>query len=376
MNVRSLFVASVVFCLTCSSITLPQSSPTGTSPAVTPSVIALDLSTPRATHASVELSDGRVLLIGGCVADGCDEGPGSATVDVFEPGTRRIVPSGALAQPRVQPAAVRLPGDRALIVGGWSRGQATAAAEVFDPRTRLSRNVHRMSHARRSVAAISLTSGQVLVVGGSDGRQDLASAELFDATTERFVPAGDLQHARSAAVLSKLPDGRVLVTGGTIRGVVTPTAEIYDPATKQFSLTGSMREGRYKHAAATLRDGRILVIGGSDASDYGGKKQSLEIYDPRTRLFTSAGNLRTARFKITHSVAVLEDGRVLIAGGAPKIEVFNPAQGTVTELHVDLGESWSYMSATLVGQDEVLLVGGYSEGSIRVSRQARLIAVR
>ena len=111
MNARAVFAASVVFCLACASMARSQ-SPSRPLPAGTPPAITLDLSTPRATHASVELSDGRVLLIGGCAMTSCDEGPGSATVDVFEPGTRRIGPAGTLAQPRIQAAAVRLPDAR------------------------------------------------------------------------------------------------------------------------------------------------------------------------------------------------------------------------------------------------------------------------
>ena len=40
------------------------------------------LGAPRATHALVRAADGRLLAIGGCVEDGCEPGPDSATVDI------------------------------------------------------------------------------------------------------------------------------------------------------------------------------------------------------------------------------------------------------------------------------------------------------
>lgn len=335
--------------------------------------VKLDLSSPRATHMNIALGDGRVLMIGGCTAGNCDAGPGSRTVDVFDPVTNRITEAGTLVQSRVAAAAAPLGNGRVLILGGYFNGAASATAEIYDSITKRSLAVGSMSSPRGDAAATALRDGRVLVVGGSGPRDGLSTSEIFDPTTGRFVKGGNLNQARSGAILTRLKDGRVLVTGGTIKGVVTASVEIFDPVTNAFSPTGQMLEARYKHAAQLLSDGRVLIVGGADETDYRGKKRSLEIYDPAKSRFVSAGMLKTARFKIRDSVVLLENGNVLIAGGARFPEIVNPATGTVATCDLDLGEAWSYMTANGVTKNRVLVAGGYAEGNIRITATAWLI---
>jgi hypothetical protein len=96
-----------------------------------------------------------------------------------------------------------------------------------------------------------------------------------------------------------LPDGRVLVAGGAADGMVygnnlhfLASAEIYDPATGIFTATGAMASRRTWHAAALLEDGRVLVTGGAgDTYNLGvaAPLASAELYDPNTGSFSTAG---------------------------------------------------------------------------------------
>lgn len=336
-------------------------------------VSTLHMSSPRATHAHVALGDGRIALIGGCAQNGCDEGPGSATVDVFDATTGRIQKVGSLLQARIGPAAVALSDTEILVVGGWSEGSPTASAEIFNVETRRSRLIEPMSTPRATFTVAKLADGRVLIAGGFDGECELASAEVFDPKSEGFSKVGALNQARSNALLTRLSDGRVLVTGGSVNRIVTATAEIFDPNSGRFTKTGAMLEPRYKHAAVALDDGKALIIAGSDERDYEGKKSSVEIYDPATQRFTSAGSLRFKRFKIRDAVTLLSDGRVLIAGGARKPEIFDPRTRTSTEINIDLDASWSYMTADALPGDLTLLSGGYIERSIEVTSRAWVI---
>ena len=339
----------------------------------------LRLSSPRAVHASVVLGDGRVLLIGGCAAGSCDPGPGSATADLFDPRGGAIVGAGRLAGPRIGAAAVRLDGDRVLILGGWEGASPTAAAEIFDPATGRSRPIAAMGSARADASVVRLADGRILVAGGFDGAERIASAELFDPRGERFVPVGPMAVARSGAAAVLLRNGRVLVAGGATGSSgatrVTAASELFDPATLSFSPTGDLAEARHKHAAVLLESGAVLVVGGSDERDYRGKTQSLELYDPALGAFRPAGRLRTARFKLAGSVVRLGDGRVLIAGGARRPELYDPATGATSEMDADLGEAWSFMTADALPDGRVLLAGGYSEGRIEISDRIRLLEI-
>ena len=98
------------------------------------------------------------------------------------------------------------------------------------------------------------------------------------------------------------------------------TAELFDPATGTFTQTGSLSTGRGVHTATLLQDGRVLIAGGiagefdlSGSGDSAKPLPTAELYDPATGTFTETGELNTARWM--HSATLLQDGRVLIVGG-------------------------------------------------------------
>lgn len=340
----------------------------------------VQLSSPRAANASVVLGDGRILLLGGCVRDGCEAGPASAMVDMFDPRKGTFVNGGRLLAPKVVSEAVKLPDGRIFVVGGWDQGKASASAEIFDPKSGRSQSVGSLSTTRGDVSVVALADGRVLVAGGFDGRQRLAGSEIFDPRTGRFTPVGPLNKARSGTELVLLKDGRVLVIGGVSGGpgAIMPlaSAEIFDPATGRFTSTGSLIEARFKHAALRLPDGRVLVIAGSDERGRdGGKKRTLEIYDPARGEFALGGTLHHTRYKLTDAVALLADGRVLIGGSGRYPEVYDPATRESTELAVDLGRSWNFMTAATLDDGRVLLAGGYSEDGLEVSDRTWLLAI-
>lgn len=331
-------------------------------------VAVAPLSTPRATHAIVR-TERHAVLIGGCVRDGCEPGPGSATVDVIALADDRRT-MGRLLAPRVQPGAVAIGGERALVAGGWIGGRVDASTELFDAGTGLSRRGPTMASPRSAAALVRLADGRVLIAGGWDGVRPLASAEIFDPATGRLTRVASMRQARSGATATLLRDGRVLVAGGgTGDGHdrrALASAELFDPRTGAFVPTGSLLLRRYKHGAVALPDGDVLIVGGSDERDYAGKTATVERYDPRAGRFEAAGRLAEARFKLADASVLLPSGKVLVAGGFARPEVFDPATGTSTLLSVDLGGQWNYLTVARAGTG-VLLAGGYREGSIRVS---------
>jgi hypothetical protein len=338
---------------------------------------ALRMSSPRAAHSAVVLPDGRVLLVGGCVLASCEAGPASATVEAFDPTTRRFSVAGRLDSRRTSMALVPLPSGELLIAGGWSGSSVTDRLEIFDPKTGTARNAGRLSAARADIAAATLPDGRILLAGGYADGKALDLVEVFDPSDGGVAEIGRLASGRAGAGAALLRDGRILLVGGGISGsdgvVPTASAEIFDPRRGRSTTAGSLAGPRYKHAVVTLPDGAVFVLGGSDARDNRGKTDLVELFDPATGRFMPAGRLLAKRYKIGGAVVLLPDGRLLIAGGAPRAELYDPRTQRSQFVGPDMAASLNFATTSLLRSGQVLVAGGYDEQGIKMSDRAWLI---
>lgn len=286
------------------------------------------LTTPRAMHAATLLSDGQVLITGGFAA-GTFPAPALNSAELYDPATRSFTSLAArMKSPRTSHATARLPDGRVLITGGQvdtNDGDGTDIAEIYDPATRsFTMLAAHMKSPRGAHSATTLASGKVLLASGYyQGPGTLKSdAELYDPATQVFTALAArmvlLRGDGHAAAL--LADGRVMISGGVStspRGVTTDTAEVYDPAIGSFSaLPARMTTPRGLHRASTLPSGEVLLSGGSPGLTPGGGTvfRSTEAYDPTTQTFmVLAATLVTPR--AAHTATVLADGSVLLTGG-------------------------------------------------------------
>ena len=348
------------------SMLVPLAAVTGGAPDGVRTVAPLAV--PRAAHTATLLRDGRVLVAGGCTVDGCELDERGESTELYEPARRRFVPGPPLRGPRVGHAAIRLLNGSVLIAGGWKGDDLTTEAVLLDSRARAFRDTGRLHEARGGYTATRLRDGRVLFAGGASGGRTLRSAELYDPASRTFVRTGSLRAARAAHAASLLPDGRVLVVGGSRDGRVLPGAEIYDPRTGRFSWTASLRTARHKHGAVAVRGG-VLVVGGSDASDFGGRHSTAELYDADRRRFVSVSRMTEPRFKIPDAV-VSFGGAALVAGGGTTVEVYDVRRRRFRAAG-RLGDTLSFATATRLRDGSVLVVGGYDD-AIAVSRRAWL----
>jgi hypothetical protein len=162
-----------------------------------------------------------------------------------------------------------------LITGGMTSSGATGSAELFDPGTGFFTYAGSMSIARSHHNATLLTSGDVLITGDAT-----AAAEVYQSSS--FSTVGSMTTIRQNCSATQLLSGQVLLAGGIadmVVGLPLKTAELYDPFDKTFTPTGPMNLGRCFHTAALLDDGKVLVAGGWEAVSMGATA-SAELYIP------------------------------------------------------------------------------------------------
>ena len=224
-----------------------------------------------------------------------------------------------------------------------------------------------MAGPREYHTATLLQNGQVLVVGGfgphDGGIGWLASAELYNPTTNTWSSAGTMAVPRQGHTATLLPNGKVLVVGGYggtgAAGSCLASAELYNPTTNTWSSAGDMATPREHHTATLLQNGRVLVAGGENLN---GQLAWAELYDPAnlTDHWSSAASLAVLRS--SHAATLLQNGTVLVTGG------FNGVGGYLASTERYTSNTWSsggFMAtgremhtATLLQDGKVVVAGG------------------
>src|SRR5262249_8223943 len=183
----------------------------------------------------------------------------AAASDALAAGTWS--PTGSMTVFRDGYTATLLTDGRVLVAGGCGAEDlgncltVLASAELYNPTAGTWSATGSMVVGRFGHTATRLLDGRVLVANGFDvNRGRLTSAELYDPTTGAWSATGSTS-ACCFATATLLLDGRVLVVGS---GSNSTRAELYDPTTGTWSVTGSSSVGRFGNLATRLRDGRVL----------------------------------------------------------------------------------------------------------------------
>jgi WD40 repeat protein len=176
---------------------------------------------------------------------------------------------------------------------------------------------------------------------------DLSAAVTVSGSVNTHVPG-------TYTLTYSVTDGAGNVGGATRTVVVVPGADgTCEDRGGGWILTGSMALPRLLHTATLLDDGRVLVAGGFNVTS--------ELYNPETKTWSATGNnLGTHR---GHTATRLQDGRVLIAGGGESpitnatAELYFPALGKWKPAGV-LNTQRYYHAAVLLPDGKVLVTGG------------------
>ena len=120
---------------------------------------------------------------------------------------------------------------------------------------------------------------------------------------------------------------------------------------------GQLAAARAGHTATLLENGKVLVAGGYNSARF---HDTAELYDPAENSWAAAATM--AGIHIGHTATRLPDGTVLVAGGfgttlQATAERYDPAANTWTPAG-SMTDGRSGHTATLLAGGKVLVAGG------------------
>ena len=217
------------------------------------------------------------------------------------------------------------------------------SVEMRDPVSAEWTFVEPMSMPRGNPGA-AYVDGRIYVVGGATGpHNDSNKGESYDPSTNKWTrirnrPGGPILGLGAAAF-----DGRVFIIGGGERGhapkAITNAVGIYDPTIDKWLKDGEpMPTGRMLLRAVELA-GQIYAVGGA-AADGQPFSNALERYDPTADTWTKLHPMSVGRGN--PGVAVTEEGRIVVVGGAGGVFEFGGAKPRQTvEVYDPTTDVWT-----------------------------------
>ena len=241
----------------------------------------LDVSAPMARDAEgrpvevwLEVIDERLAVL----IDAPDDATGPLMVDpVWELADE--IPMG-----RRLHTGTRLDDGRVLVAGGIDEANVVSdSVEIFDPETGSWSSAAPLPFPARSQAQVGLQDGRVLLTHGKGpGITDGTQAFLYDVGEDSWAIADpnrtNIGGTRLGSRSVLLPDGKVLMTGSYSGPGVR--AHVYDPVEDEFHAIADMSVHRLAHSLTVLPDGSVLVAGGGTLNATGLNSNTAELYVP------------------------------------------------------------------------------------------------
>lgn len=244
-------------------------------------------------------------------------------------------------------------------------GQGTARASSMGSRAYVD-----YSNGMKYKPGCVASGGRIYLVGGANG---LDSMDVLDPSGAQGLGSWatlslHLLHGRTNPLCITLDDGSILVAGGMdSNDHALVSAERVDPAKGTVVALPDLGVPKVYASAMKLQDGRVLILGGANDGSTTYPLSSAEVFDPGTNTFTPCAPMSTGRR--FPALCLLSDGKVLVSGGEGIFDLMNPAYDLATQevfdpstlaftTTGDLGTGREGHGLLLQGDGKVLIAGG------------------
>lgn len=265
-------------------------------------------------------------------------------------------------------SAVRLSDGSVLVMGGFdSSFQPTTFVERFDPVKNVWTEYPPTLRPHGDGAAFALSNGKVLLLSGASSPNTMQGivADLFDPMSRTWAP-GMITEMLTQAPPVLLQDGRLFVLGQTSQ-FDAPRVKTLTPESMTWTTLSLPMAWRDGSTAVVMQDGRVLVAGGRDASTNGMFQPlaSAELYDPKLDQWLPLPNMYEAHPRPMGFL--LPNGEVLIVDAQTgTTESYDPSGNRWKWLApMPLDESWQFGVngvASVVSPDGKLFIFGGNAG--------------
>lgn len=265
-----------------------------------------------------QLSDGRILAVGGFGGSGTQIGIPNA--EIFDPNSNTWTAVPKMAFSRWYPTATTLSDGRVLVSAGWQTSAHTNAGipEIYDP---VANKWTQLTGANNPFETypfmFQLADGRVLHVGGTEFA---TVTDILDLTTQTWsVVDPRVLDGGSATMFSP---GKIMKAGSATdsqgSGPSSNTTYVLDmnQPTPAWQQTPAMAYPRSFLNLTTLPDGTVLATGGETDKNGGVIANAIfaaEMWSPQSQTWTTMASMHTPR-EYHGTALLLPDGRVVESG--------------------------------------------------------------
>jgi len=223
--------------------------------------------TDRGRHAATVLTSGEVVITGGI--------SGTTTtvqnVEVYRPtgvnADTWFAANSPTSARRASHTSVRMSSGDVMIMGGRDGSTTLSSAFSYHLATNTWTARGNLSEPRVGHTATTLSSGKILVTGGGpfNSTTVVATCDLYDNAANVWRTTADMVSARSGHAATLMPDGRVLVSGGIGPGssaLAIKTAERFKPTWETWTEEASLNAARAFHTASVVPSTNTVVAAG------------------------------------------------------------------------------------------------------------------